>query len=350
LIKFRGNESAQLSLTSDFRLLVALDALLQTESVTEAAKRLRLSPSAMSRTLHRIRHKLGDPILARAGRGMVVTPRGVELRERVHSLVCEAQQLLSSGEEENAATSWRNFVLIVDDGYAGLLAPRLACYDGAQAPETAFHFLAEGQVDSKALGEGTADLKIGRVHSSSPELMVEHLSYSRYVGVAQAGHDLLDGPVDIERFANTPHVDILEADVVAATVDTVLAEHNLRRTVAMTTRHYTSAFSMIGQTSLVAIAPEILINQKVLMAGLRPFELPIPIAPVAIRMAWHPRSDADPAHAWLRSRIRDTLLHSGGGTTRFPCPPHEEGHRGETGAENADPGPARSVVNHGSQR
>jgi DNA-binding transcriptional LysR family regulator len=318
-----GNESNKLSITSDFRLLVALDALLQTGSVTEAARRLRLSPSAMSRTLHRIRLKLGDPILARAGRGMVVTPRGVELRERVHLLVREAQQLLSSGKEGGAVTIWRNFVLIVDDGYAGLLAPRLASYDRAQASETAFHFLSEGQVDSKALGEGTADLKIGRVHSSSPELMVEHLSYSRYVGVAQAGHDLLEGTVDIQRFANASHIAILEADAVSATVDTVLAERNLRRTVAMTTRHYTSAFSMIGQTNLVTIAPEILVNQRILMAGLRPFELPIPITPVAIRMAWHPRCDADPAHARLRSRIRDTLLRTGAGSARFPDPPHD---------------------------
>jgi DNA-binding transcriptional LysR family regulator len=254
---------------------------------------------------------------------MVLTPRGVELRERVHLLVSEAQQLLSSGEEDGAATVWRNFVLIVDDGYAGLLAPQLASYEGARAPETAFHFLSEGQVDSKALGEGTADLKIGRVHASSPELMVEHLSYSRYVGVAHAGHDLLAGPVDIERFAGASHIDILEADAVAATVDTALAEHSLRRTVAMTIRHYTSAFSMIGQTNLVAIVPEILINHGILAAGLRPFELPIPITPVAIRMAWHPRSDADPAHAWLRSRIRDTLLRTGSGSARFPHQPHD---------------------------
>jgi DNA-binding transcriptional LysR family regulator len=346
VINFRENDYTELSLTSDFRLLVALDALLQTESVTEAAKRLGLSPSAMSRTLHRIRHKLGDPILARVGRGMAVTPRGVELRERVHLLVREARQLLSSGEDGGASPVWCNFVLIVDDGYAGLLAPRLASYDRGQAPETAFHFLAEGQVDSKALGEGTADLKIGRVHSSSPELMVEHVSYSRYVGVARSGHELLDGPVDVHRFAHVPHVDVLEADAVAAAVDAALAEHNLRRTVAMTTRHYTSAFSMIDQTDLVAVVPEILISQGVLTGGLRPFDLPVPVAPVAVRMAWHPRSDADPAHAWLRSRVRDTLLRS----ARSPEPPHGERDRREAPAEDADPVPARGVVDDRGER
>lgn len=218
------NDNTQLPLTSDFRLLVALDALLQTESVTKAARCLQLSPSAMSRTLHRIQHELGDPILARAGRGMVVTPRGIELRERVHLLVSEARQLLSPGREKGGGAVWRNFALIIDDGYAGLLAPQLAAPDGAQVPRSAFHFLSEGQLDSKALGEGTADLKIGRIQSCSPEVTVEHLSFSRYVGVARAGHDVLERPCGIERFAGVKHINVMEAEAAAATVDNMLAE------------------------------------------------------------------------------------------------------------------------------
>ncbi|TYK53161.1 LysR family transcriptional regulator [Actinomadura decatromicini] len=301
------NNDAELSLPSDFRLLVALDALLQTESVTQAAKRLHLSPSAMSRTLHRIRHRLGDPILARAGRGMVVTPRGIELRERVHLLVREAEELFSSGEVNAMASAWRNFVLLVDDGYAGVLAPRLMSYDYPQIPGATFHFMSASQADPDALREGTAALEIGRVHSFSPELRVENLLFSRYVAVVRAGHELLNGTIDVERFANASHIDVLEADAAGAAVDSSLAKYDLRRRVTMTTHHYTTAFSVIGQTDLVAIAPEVILHPGLFKAGLRSFALPIPATPVAIRMAWHPRSEADPAHAWLRSRVRDTL-------------------------------------------
>ena len=52
----------------DLNLLTALDALLATGSVTEAAERVHLSPPAMSHTLARIREAFGDPILVRAGR------------------------------------------------------------------------------------------------------------------------------------------------------------------------------------------------------------------------------------------------------------------------------------------
>ncbi|MDB5964623.1 MAG: transcriptional regulator, LysR family, partial [Polaromonas sp.] len=60
--------------TPDFNLLVTLDVLLAEGSVAGAARRLRLSPSAMSRSLARLRDTLGDPLLVRAGRGLVPTP------------------------------------------------------------------------------------------------------------------------------------------------------------------------------------------------------------------------------------------------------------------------------------
>src|SRR3569832_2634525 len=67
----------------DLNLLVALDVLLAEGNVARAARRLRLSPSAMSRTLARLRETTGDPLLVRAGRGLVPTPRAQELRNYV---------------------------------------------------------------------------------------------------------------------------------------------------------------------------------------------------------------------------------------------------------------------------
>src|ERR1700748_982941 len=78
----------------DLNLLVALDALLTEGSVTGAARRLGLSSSAMSRTLTRLRSVTGDPLLVRAGRGLVPTPGAAGLRERVHALNRDVQAVL----------------------------------------------------------------------------------------------------------------------------------------------------------------------------------------------------------------------------------------------------------------
>ena len=84
--------------TPDFNLLVTLDAVLAEGSVARAAERLHLSPSAMSRALARLRATTGDPLLVRAGRGLVPTPRALELRAQVSQLVHDAITVLRPAE------------------------------------------------------------------------------------------------------------------------------------------------------------------------------------------------------------------------------------------------------------
>ena len=97
--------------TPDLNLLVTLDVLLAEGSVAQAARRLRLSPSAMSRTLARLRESTGDPLLVRAGRALVATPRATELRERVGQLVQEGESVLRPATETRPADIDRTFTL-----------------------------------------------------------------------------------------------------------------------------------------------------------------------------------------------------------------------------------------------
>src|SRR6187399_577902 len=95
----------------DLNLLVTLDVLLAEGSVARAAQRQRLSPSAMSRALARLRETTGDPLLVRAGRSLVPTPRALTLRERVHQLVQDAETVLRPAEQLNLKQLVRTFTL-----------------------------------------------------------------------------------------------------------------------------------------------------------------------------------------------------------------------------------------------
>src|SRR5574343_1289712 len=101
----------------DLNLLVTVDVLLEEGSVAKAARRLRLSPSAMSRALARLRETTGDPLLVRAGRGLVPTPRALELREKVAQLVQDAQAALSPAETVDLSRLERTFTLRTSDGF-----------------------------------------------------------------------------------------------------------------------------------------------------------------------------------------------------------------------------------------
>ena len=69
----------------DLNLLVSLQVLLEELNVTRSAKRLHVSQPAMSKTLLRLRNVFEDQLFTRSGRGLVPTPRALELKRNCHS-------------------------------------------------------------------------------------------------------------------------------------------------------------------------------------------------------------------------------------------------------------------------
>jgi DNA-binding transcriptional LysR family regulator len=147
----------------DLNLLVTLDVVLAEGSVTRAARRLGLSPSAMSRALARLRETTGDPLLVRAGRGLVPTPRALELRERVSQLVQEGEAVLRPAEALNLKQLVRTFTLRTSEGFVENFGPDLIARVGEEAPGVRLRFVQKPDKDSAPLRDGTVDLETGVV-------------------------------------------------------------------------------------------------------------------------------------------------------------------------------------------
>ena len=95
----------------DLNLLVALDALIQAESVTAAAQRMNCSQPAMSGALSRLRDALDDPILVRAGQRMVCTPRAKALAEPVREILNEIERTLRPTSAFDPSSSTQSFAV-----------------------------------------------------------------------------------------------------------------------------------------------------------------------------------------------------------------------------------------------
>ena len=141
----------------DLNLLITLDTLLSEGSVAAAARRLRLSPSAMSRALARLRETTGDPLLVRAGRGLVPTPRAVELREQVSRLVQEAQAVLRPAQTLDMGQVVRTFTLRSSEEFVENLGPALLARIAQEAPGVRLRFVDKSDKDSALLREGSID-------------------------------------------------------------------------------------------------------------------------------------------------------------------------------------------------
>lgn len=286
----------------DLNLLVTLDVLLTEGNVTKAAHRLRLSPSAMSRALARLRETTGDPLLVRAGRGLVPTPRALELRERVGPLVQEAEAVLSPGKFELKQLV-RTFTLRTSEGFVENFGSDLIARVGLKAPGVRLRFLQKPNKESSPLRDGTVDLETGVVEkTTAPELRVQALFRDRYLGVVRTGHPLCRGRITPTRYADGRHILVSRQDAENGPIDEALLALGLERNVVTIVGGFSIALGLARTSDLIATVPER--HTGVLRDGMHSFKLPVSVPTFTVSMLWHPRLDADPAHRWLRDEVR----------------------------------------------
>lgn len=288
----------------DLNLLVTLDVLLAEGNVARAAQRLHLSPSAMSRALARLRETTGDPLLVRAGRGLVPTPRAIELREHVGRLVRDAESVLRPVEKLDLGQLVRTFTLRIRDGFVENFGPDLIARIGSEAPGVRLCFVPKPDKDSTPLRDGSVDLELGVIGKTmSPEVLGQRLFRDRFIGVVRSGHPLSQGEVSPARYAAGRHVVVSRRGLEKGSIDVALETLGLDREIVTIVGDFSSALALARASELIATVPER--HTGKLRVGMYSFPLPVPQPDITVSMFWHPRMDADPAHRWLRGCVRE---------------------------------------------
>lgn len=289
----------------DLNLLIALDVLLSEGNVTRAAHRLHLSPSAMSRTLARLRETTGDPLLVRAGRGLVPTPRALELREKVSQLVQDSEAVLRPAETPDLQQLVRTFTLRTSEGFAESFGPDLIARVSAEAPGVRLRFVQKLDKDSALLREGAIDLETGVVADSmGPEVRAQALFRDRFVGVVRLGHALTQGEITPTRYAAGRHIGISRRGLEMGPIDEALSLIGLEREVATIVGGFSTALALARAVDLIASVPER--HTGNLRDGMHTFTLPFTTPEFTVSLLWHPRFHTDPAHRWLRGLVLET--------------------------------------------
>jgi len=287
----------------DLNLLMALDVLLAEGSVAGAARRLNLNPSAMSRTLTRLRQVTSDPLLVRAGRGLVPTPRAIQLRAQVGPLVESANALLRPAETLDLTKLQRRFTLRTSEGFAETFGPRLLGLVQDRAAGVTLQFMTKPDKESAPLREGEVDIETGVIDLlTAPELRAVSLFDDRWVGVVRADHPLAKGAITNALFAAQGHVMVMRRGLQSTEIDAAARIAGLERRTATVVSGFSVALALARETEMVATVPER--HTEGLRRGMYCFALPFEIAPFTISMLWHPRMDGDQAHRWLRASLR----------------------------------------------
>jgi DNA-binding transcriptional LysR family regulator len=249
--------------TPDFNLLVTLDVLLEEGSVTRAGRRLQLSPSAMSRALARLRDTTGDPLLVRAGRGLVPTTRALELRQRVSQLVREGETVLRPAQNLNLKELVRTFTLRTSEGFVENFGPDLLARVGKHAPGVRLRFVQKSDKDSAPPRDGTVDLETGVVvTTTAPEVRAQALFRDRFIGVVRRGHSLSKGKITSSRYAAGRHIRVSRRGFDESPIDEegpireALKPFGAERQIVTIVGGFSTALALARATNLIASVPE----------------------------------------------------------------------------------------------
>ncbi|HEU4537370.1 MAG TPA: LysR family transcriptional regulator, partial [Polyangiaceae bacterium] len=191
----------------DLNLLVALEALLAERSVTKAAARLGLTPSATSHALARLRATLGDELLVRARGGMAPTPRGEELLAPLRRALRDLGDLVRGGATFDPASARRELTLAMTDYVEAVLLPPLLERVAARAPGVTLRVRPLKQSDvALPLENGTFAIAVGASFDEAPGLRQQSLFTETMVCVCRQGHPRVRQELDLETYLALGHV------------------------------------------------------------------------------------------------------------------------------------------------
>ena len=280
----------------DLNLLVILEAVLAELSVTRAAKRLNLSQPAVSQAMARARDVFGDDLIVRDGTQMMLTPLARRLVPQLKEFCSKAEALMAPMLFEPKSASLDYSVCANDLTELIILPPvisevaRLApgCRIIVKAPEP---FLINASIDLAIIGAPVPEGPfVTRV------LYEEH-----FVIIARPDHPVMQAGMSAEDFAGLSHALVSPTGQgMVGPVDIALERLGLSRRIALSVSRFTTLPQIISSSDLVASVPARFAARAEVQRLCNVWDMPFESPRFTMKMVWHQRHDADPAHQWLR--------------------------------------------------
>jgi len=289
----------------DLNLLVSLDAILTTRSVTAAATKVRLSKPAMSHALGRIRTLLGDEILVRSGKQWILTERARSLAGPVADLLATTSRLLFPAGPFDPATLQRDFRIHTTDHVISILGVAIGRAVSRDAPHAGLRFLPVLPDDISSL-RADVDLGIGVFPDLPPEFRKQKLFDDKFCCVARHDHPTIQNRVTLAQYTAIDHVLVAPRGKAGSTADHALAELGERRRVTRSVPYFLVALQCVSESDCIATISHRLATAHAERFGLQILKPPLELPSYAIDQIWHPRLETDPAHVWLRRLISRT--------------------------------------------
>lgn len=288
----------------DLNLFRVLLAVADTGSVTAAAAQLYLTQSAVSAALGRLKSALGEPVVARHGRGVLLTERGARLVADVRPHLEAVMKFALTPAAFDPRTSERTLRLGLADSADEWLLPLLLQRLERDAPRMR---LICTQVQFRTVMEALATKRVDVAVTVSdpppPSILRRPLLRGDFFCLFDPRFTRLGRRPTERAYLAQEHVIVsYNGDLRGVVEDTFGRERRIRCSVAT----FAGIGAIVDGSSLVATVPNVvamsILRQR---PHLRTARVPFPRVEGGIDLLWPAALDADDAYRFLREAIVD---------------------------------------------
>jgi LysR family transcriptional regulator, nod-box dependent transcriptional activator len=293
----------------DLNLLVALDTLFRTRNVSEAAKEMFITQSAMSNALKRLRDYFDDPLLVLVGRQMLLTPCAEALKDQLRDILIQIETAIHSGPNFDPLTSTRSVTILASDYSLHAILPAFMKRLAVEAPQVVTKFLPQRKAPHIALEQGEADLLIVPQLFCSPDHPFEVLFEDELVCAVDPNGAHQGDTISVEAFQAAAHVVMQPPDGRDSFAQTACREAGLELRTMVETYSFTSILSLVEGTDRIGVVQKRLFESLGTKLGLRMLPPPLPLPRLPQVLQWREHSSHDPFLTWLRRLLHSTAAN-----------------------------------------
>jgi DNA-binding transcriptional LysR family regulator len=289
----------------DMNLLLIFASIARHQKLSAAAEELKLTKSAISHALNRLRSIFGDELFIRRRNGVQMTARAMTVAPKITRIIEMTSDALMIQRSFDPRNDQRTLRFGTIEYGAVLFGPALAEIMQRESPRM---HLSIAVMRRAQLLEQTAnynlDLALCNFFGGTGNLTTENLYSERYVVVARKNHPLIRSRLTRNIYLNAEHLTVVAEAQPPVILESTFAKLGISRNVVMTLPLYSPAFAVAARTDRLLTAPERLSRLYAKSFGLDVYAMPFPPIDVAVSLVSHPNVEHDPVAVWFREKVR----------------------------------------------
>jgi len=289
----------------DLNLLVYLDALLDSKSISRAAERVFLSQSAMSNALGRLRDYFEDDLLVQVGRRMVPTALAQSLVEPVRDVLIQVRSIASATVDFDPAKSNRKITIMTSDYITDVFLNKVISRIWKLAPNIHIELPPLHSDFVEDFERGRLDLLITPEHFLAEGHPSEPLYEDTFTCAVWSHNPLVGDRISFDQYKKLGHVIVSLGEWRTVTYEEwFLKRYGHVRNVELVVPSFAMALKFVTGTNRIITCH---LRHALMYAkqySLRLVKPPFDIPPLKERIQWHKHMDRDLALIWFRSQLR----------------------------------------------